>query len=45
VLAEFTPFEKVEGLVTDASGDVWAVLDNDGGEFRSILINLGPSPE
>ncbi len=45
VLAEFTPFEKVEGLATDVSGDVWAVLDNDGGEFRSILVNLGPTPE
>lgn len=41
VLGVFTPFEKVEGIAIDASGDVWASLDNDGGELSTILANLG----
>ncbi len=44
VLEAFTPFEKVEGLAMDANGDVWSVLDNDGGEFKSVLVNLGQIP-
>lgn len=44
VLDEFTPYEKVEGLTVAANGDVWAVLDNDGGEVESVLVNLGPVP-
>jgi hypothetical protein len=45
VLDAFAPFEKVEGLAVTPTGDVWALLDNDGGELRSVLVNLGPVPE
>lgn len=41
VLEEFTPFEKVEGLTVTADGNLWAVLDNDGGSHTTILENLG----
>ena len=44
VLDEFAPFEKVEGLALAADGDIWAALDNDGGELKSVLVNLGPVP-
>ncbi len=44
VLAEFTPYEKVEGLAIDVNGDVWSALDNDGGELESVLVNLGQVP-
>lgn len=42
VLADFTPFEKVEGLTPTPQGDLWIGLDNDGGEVSSRLVNLGP---
>ena len=41
VLEDFVPFEKVEGLTLSAGGDLWAVLDNDGGVFEPRLVNLG----
>jgi hypothetical protein len=45
VLDAFAPFEKVEGLAVAPTGDVCALLDNDGGELHSVLVNLGPAPE
>ncbi len=41
LLDEFAPYEKVEGLALMPNGDVWAGLDNDGGEVASVLVNLG----
>lgn len=38
VQPEFTPYEKVEGLAVTGAGDLWVVLDNDGGEFESRLV-------
>ena len=38
VQPQFTPNEKVEGLAVTARGDLWVVLDNDGGEFESRLV-------
>jgi hypothetical protein len=38
VFPEFTPYEKVEGLGLTINGDLWVVLDNDGGEFESRLV-------
>jgi hypothetical protein len=40
ILPIFTPYEKVEGLTRTESGDLWIVLDNDGGEFESRLVRL-----
>jgi hypothetical protein len=44
LLPIFTPYEKVEGLTRtwgdESSGDLWVVLDNDGGEFESRLVRL-----
>jgi hypothetical protein len=41
VSAEFSPFEKVEGLAVTPDGSVWAALDNDGGEVVSRLSVVG----
>lgn len=38
VQLQFTPYEKVEGLAVTWGGDLWVVLDNDGGEFESRLV-------
>ena len=38
VQPQFTPYEKVEGLAVTWGGDLWVVLDNDGGEFESRLV-------
>ena len=38
VQPQFTPYEKVEGLAVTRGGDLWVVLDNDGGEFESRLV-------
>jgi hypothetical protein len=38
VQPEFAPYEKVEGLALTKTGDLWVVLDNDGGEFESRLV-------
>ena len=38
VQPQFTPYEKVEGLAVTARGDLWVVLDNDGGEVESRLV-------
>ena len=38
VFPQFTPYEKVEGLGLTINGDLWVVLDNDGGEFESRLV-------
>jgi Esterase-like activity of phytase/LVIVD repeat len=38
VQPQFTPYEKVEGLAVTWDGDLWVVLDNDGGEFESRLV-------
>jgi Esterase-like activity of phytase/LVIVD repeat len=38
VQPQFTPYEKVEGLAVTSGGDLWVVLDNDGGEFESRLV-------
>ena len=35
---QFAPYEKVEGLAITWAGDLWVVLDNDGGEFESRLV-------
>ena len=40
VQGAFSPLEKVEGLATGSSGEVWIALDNDGGEVESRLIRL-----
>ncbi len=40
VLAEFAPFEKVEGVAI-VRGDLWVSLDNDGGEVANRFVNLG----
>jgi hypothetical protein len=40
VLPAFAPYEKVEGLTATALGDVWVVLDNDGGEFESRFVRI-----
>jgi hypothetical protein len=37
VQPQFTPYEKVEGLAVTWGGDLW-VVDNDGGEFESRLV-------
>lgn len=41
VLDEFSPFEKVEGLALTSSGELWAGLDNDGGEVETLFVRLG----
>jgi hypothetical protein len=41
VLADFFPYEKIEGLAVDRSGDLWVGLDNDGGEVEPRLVNTG----
>jgi hypothetical protein len=38
VQPQFAPYEKVEGLAVTRGGDLWVVLDNDGGEFESRLV-------
>jgi hypothetical protein len=38
VQPQFSPYEKVEGLAVTWAGDLWVVLDNDGGEFESRLV-------
>ena len=40
ILPEFTPYEKVEGPGLTARGDLWVVLDNDGGEFESRFVRF-----
>ncbi|MEZ6197773.1 MAG: esterase-like activity of phytase family protein [Planctomycetota bacterium] len=42
VLADFFPYEKVEGLALTNGGKLWVGLDNDGGEVESRLVNVGP---
>lgn len=39
-VAEFTPYEKIEGTVIDR-GNLWVLLDNDLGAHESRLRNLG----
>ncbi len=41
VLADFFPYEKIEGLAVDRRGDLWVGLDNDGGEVEPRLVNTG----
>lgn len=41
LLEEFTPFEKIEGLAVTREGRLWAVLDNDGGQIESRLVQFG----
>jgi hypothetical protein len=41
VLEEFMPFEKVEGLALSTDGDLWALLDNDGGGLITVMVDLG----
>jgi hypothetical protein len=36
----FTPYKKVEGLTPTVKGDLWIVLDNDGGELESRLVRV-----
>ena len=40
ILREFAPFEKVEGLGIAGGCDLWAALDNDGGEFEPRLVRI-----
>lgn len=40
VLADFFPFEKVEGLAI-IGGDLWVNLDNDGGEVANRFVSTG----
>ena len=40
ILPEFRPYEKVEGLGLTVRGDLWVVLDNDGGEFESRFVRF-----
>jgi hypothetical protein len=39
-VAEFTPYEKIEGVVIER-GNLWVQLDNDLGAHESRLRNLG----
>lgn len=41
VLADFFPYEKIEGLAPTPQGELWIGLDNDGGEVENRLLNLG----
>jgi hypothetical protein len=40
IVEEFAPFEKIEGLAITRDREVWAALDNDGGEVESRLVRL-----
>jgi len=40
LLGEFFPLEKVESLAVTKRGDVWAAVDNDGGEIESRLVRI-----
>ena len=37
---EFAPFEKIEGMAKTPGDEVWVVLDNDGGEVESRLVEI-----
>ena len=41
VLADFAPYEKIEGIVVGWFGDLWVGMDNDGGELESRLKFFG----
>ena len=41
MVENFLPFEKVEGLALTQSRNLWAVLDNDGGQYEPLLVDLG----
>lgn len=40
LLEDFSPFEKIEGLTKTIAGDLWALLDNDGGELESRFVKV-----
>jgi hypothetical protein len=41
VLADFGPYEKIEGIVVGWFDDLWILMDNDGGELESRLKFFG----
>jgi len=43
IVAEFSPYEKMEGVAL-FQGQVWVIVDNDGGQLESRLRYLGQLP-